>query len=232
MADTLLLGLRVALSLAVVLAVLWFVARQLNGRTAATRRVPITVLGRQNLSRRAGMAVVEVGGRTLVVGVTDTGVRLLTELDDGDLLTALPGEAGGADADLPGDAASNSGGSATAAIGLTSAAGSGSSAGSNSGTAASSSITSGLSTTANSGTTSGSSTAANSGTTFADVLAAEGTGHRAAPSRRAMQARRRQPVQPLSSGSSGPLAGSVLDKNTWAAAFATFGSRQNRSGTR
>ncbi len=76
------LGLRVALSLALVLVILWFVARQLNGRAGATRRVPITVLGRQSLGRRSGMAVVEVGGRLLLVGVSETGVQLITELDD------------------------------------------------------------------------------------------------------------------------------------------------------
>jgi flagellar protein FliO/FliZ len=80
-ADSLLLGLRVALSLAFVLVVLWFVARKVSGAAQATRRVPITVLGRQGLGRRSGVAVLDVAGRTLVVGVSDAGVRLLTELD-------------------------------------------------------------------------------------------------------------------------------------------------------
>ncbi|MPV39005.1 hypothetical protein GB881_18545, partial [Georgenia subflava] len=79
--DTLLVGLRVVLSLAIVLAVLWFCARQLGGRGQATRRVPITVLGRQSLGRHSGISVVEVAGRTLVIGVSDAGVRLLTEVD-------------------------------------------------------------------------------------------------------------------------------------------------------
>ncbi|MFD1505496.1 FliO/MopB family protein [Georgenia yuyongxinii] len=81
MLDSVLLGLRVALSLALVLVILWFIARKVNQGGAATRRVPITVLGRQSLGRRSGLAVVEVAGRTLVVGVSETGVQLLTELD-------------------------------------------------------------------------------------------------------------------------------------------------------
>lgn len=174
MADSLLLGLRVALSLAVVLAVLWFVARQLNGRTAATRRVPITVVGRQNLSRRAGMAVVEVGGRTLVLGVSDAGVQLLTELDDDPAAADDAGRAAGLDSDHDGTPAS-----APAAVREL--------------------------------TTTG---------TFADVLAAE------SPTAN----RRRRRAQPVAHGSASPLAGSVLDKHTWSAAFATL--RQPRSGTR
>ncbi|KAE8763393.1 FliO/MopB family protein [Georgenia thermotolerans] len=92
MLDSVLLGLRVALSLALVLVILWVIARKVNAGTSATRRVPVTVLGRQSLGRRSGVAVVEVAGRTLLLGVSDDGVRLLTELDDaGHALEAGPG---------------------------------------------------------------------------------------------------------------------------------------------
>jgi len=83
--DTLELALRVALSLGVVLALLWFLARRLGAGKGATRRLPITVLGRQTLGRRSGITVVDVAGRTLVLGVSDTEVRLLTELEPGPL---------------------------------------------------------------------------------------------------------------------------------------------------
>ncbi|MGZ4429670.1 MAG: flagellar biosynthetic protein FliO, partial [Nocardioidaceae bacterium] len=41
----------------------------------------VRVRGRQALSRTSSVAVVEVGDRVLVLGVSDGGVRLLTELD-------------------------------------------------------------------------------------------------------------------------------------------------------
>ncbi len=39
------------------------------------------MLGRQTLGRRSGVTVVEVAGRTLVLGISDATVQLLTELD-------------------------------------------------------------------------------------------------------------------------------------------------------
>lgn len=80
MGDTLLLGVRVVVSLAIVLVLLWFLARRLGAGATTARRVPVTVLGRQTLGRRAGVTVVEVEGRTLLLGVSDAGVSLLTEL--------------------------------------------------------------------------------------------------------------------------------------------------------
>jgi len=83
--DTIELALRVALSLGVVLALLWFLARRLGAGKATARRLPITVLGRQSIGRRSGITVVDVAGRTLVLGVSDSEVRLLTELEPGPL---------------------------------------------------------------------------------------------------------------------------------------------------
>ncbi len=80
--DTALLGLRVALSLACVLGLIWFAGRRLQGSAAVRkqRSVPMTVLGRQSLGKGAGIALVEVAGRVLLLGVGDQGVRLLTEV--------------------------------------------------------------------------------------------------------------------------------------------------------
>lgn len=84
MVETLLLGLRVALSLAVVLVLLWLGARQFRDRTAGGRRpTSLTVLARQSLGRHAGVAVVEVEGSLFLLGTGDTGVRLLAQLDGG-----------------------------------------------------------------------------------------------------------------------------------------------------
>ncbi len=78
------LVLRLGISLAVVLGLFWLVARTGARRLGGTRGL-MRVHGRQTLSRTASVAVVEVGTRVLVVGVSDGGVRLLTELDPEDI---------------------------------------------------------------------------------------------------------------------------------------------------
>ena len=81
--DTALLGLRVVLSLACVLGLIWFAGRKLQG-TAGVRKqrtVPLTVLGRQSLGKGAGVGLVEVAGRVLLLGVGEQGVNVLTEVD-------------------------------------------------------------------------------------------------------------------------------------------------------
>ncbi len=78
--ETILLGGRVALSLAVVLALMWFIAKRLGGRAEQGRRVPITVLGRHSLGRRSGLAVVEVAGQVLLLGVSDTAITMLSQV--------------------------------------------------------------------------------------------------------------------------------------------------------
>jgi flagellar protein FliO/FliZ len=81
----LVLLLRVALTLACVLGLLWFVARRAQGGrsgAALRRRAPaLTVLGRQSLGGRTAVALVEVAGRRLVLGVCEHGVALLAEVD-------------------------------------------------------------------------------------------------------------------------------------------------------
>jgi flagellar protein FliO/FliZ len=74
------LVLRLAVSLGVVLGLFWLVART-GARKLGGSRALMRVHGRQSLSRTASLAVVEVGSRVLVVGVSEGGVRLLTELD-------------------------------------------------------------------------------------------------------------------------------------------------------
>jgi flagellar biogenesis protein FliO len=81
--DTALLGLRVVLSLAVVLGLIWFAGRKLQGSAGMRkqRTVPLSVLIRQSLGKGAGVALVEVAGRVLLLGVGEQGVRVLTEVD-------------------------------------------------------------------------------------------------------------------------------------------------------
>jgi len=84
---------RLVVSLAVVLLLLMVLARYLNkrqlggGRGVALpgRRKPLAdveVLSRHGLSRGSSLAVVRAGGRLLLVGVTETSVSVLRELED------------------------------------------------------------------------------------------------------------------------------------------------------
>jgi flagellar protein FliO/FliZ len=92
--DTSLVALlvRVVVSLGVVLAVMAGAAAVLRrsgvagtavaGRRGGRRRpVPVEVLARHGLSRGAFVTVVRLGGRALVLGVTEHQVSLLTEVD-------------------------------------------------------------------------------------------------------------------------------------------------------
>lgn len=80
--SDLVLGLRVLLSLACVLGLLWFAARRLSGTASAKRQrtAALSVVARQSLGGRTGVAVVEIGDRRLLVGVSEHGVNLLSEL--------------------------------------------------------------------------------------------------------------------------------------------------------
>ncbi len=74
---------RLLISLAVVIGLIWMVAKKMRGgrrRGLRTGRL-IDVLGRQNLSRASSVAVLRVADRALIVGVTDSSVRVLGELE-------------------------------------------------------------------------------------------------------------------------------------------------------
>ncbi|WP_322619408.1 flagellar biosynthetic protein FliO [Microbacterium sp. CBA3102] len=79
--DDLLLALRVALSLAAVLGLLWFLQRRVS-RTAARRRdgEVITVLGRQGVGPKAQIVVVQTEDARYVLGVTEHGVNVVDRL--------------------------------------------------------------------------------------------------------------------------------------------------------
>jgi flagellar protein FliO/FliZ len=91
--------LRLVVSLAVVIALMIFLAAALRkrgvvlggpGGSGGTRRRPalvqVDVIARRALGRNAQVAVVRTAGRTLVLGVTDHQVTMLldTEIDDAD----------------------------------------------------------------------------------------------------------------------------------------------------
>jgi flagellar biogenesis protein FliO len=95
--DTSLVALlvRVVVSLGVVLLVMWGAATVLRrsgvagtaatGRRGVRRRAPVEVIARHGLARGASVTVVRLGGRALVLGVTEHQVSLLTELDQAEL---------------------------------------------------------------------------------------------------------------------------------------------------
>ncbi len=76
--DTLFLILRVVLSLAAVLGVIWFVQRRISrGGGRLRSQKAITVVGRQAVGSKASVAVIEVGGQRFLLGVTDHAVNIL-----------------------------------------------------------------------------------------------------------------------------------------------------------
>jgi flagellar protein FliO/FliZ len=87
---------RVVVSLGVVLAIMAGSAAVLRrsgvvgtapaGKRGARRRgAPVEVIARHGLSRTSSLAVVRMGGRVLMLGVTEQQVTLLTEVDPAEL---------------------------------------------------------------------------------------------------------------------------------------------------
>ena len=87
MEDVSLLALlgRLAISLGVVFALMAVAGKVLRRRGLGTRGTTATsrieVIARQGLGRSSSVQLVRVGGRTLVLGVTDTHVSVLGEAD-------------------------------------------------------------------------------------------------------------------------------------------------------
>jgi flagellar protein FliO/FliZ len=79
------LASRMVLSLVVVLGIMLLAAKVLKRRGLAGTRGAVTgrieVLARQGLGRTSSVQLVRVGGKTLVLGVTDTNVSVLSEAD-------------------------------------------------------------------------------------------------------------------------------------------------------
>ncbi|TFC30951.1 flagellar biosynthetic protein FliO [Cryobacterium sp. TMT2-18-3] len=76
--DTILVALRVALSLAAVLGLLWVLQRKLTKGTLGGRTPNlVTVVGRQGVGQKASVVVVDIEGRRFVLGVTEQSVSVL-----------------------------------------------------------------------------------------------------------------------------------------------------------
>ena len=88
-ASTLGMFVRLVFSLAVVIGIMWVAATMIRrrgllpvDRRRGGRGVQVELLARRPLGRNASIAVVRVGERSMVVGVTDHQV---TKLDDADV---------------------------------------------------------------------------------------------------------------------------------------------------
>lgn len=91
--DTLFLALRVLVSLAAVLAVIWYAHRRLTKSSHAAKAAnPITVISRQGLSPKSSVVIIEAEGKRFVLGVTEQNVSVLYERDGDPVVVAEPAE--------------------------------------------------------------------------------------------------------------------------------------------
>jgi flagellar protein FliO/FliZ len=93
--DTLVLGLRVLLALACVIGLIWVLARRAGWGKGRRRPAgpAVEVVGRQALGRHAGVAVIAVGDRRLLLGYGEQSITMLTELDPAPAEAVTPGTA-------------------------------------------------------------------------------------------------------------------------------------------
>ena len=81
--DTLFVALRVLLSLAAVVGLLWFLQRRISKGTRSTRSTKlVNVVTRQSLAQKASVVVIDMEGKRFLLGVTEHSVTVLdaTEL--------------------------------------------------------------------------------------------------------------------------------------------------------
>lgn len=78
--DTVWLVLRFVLSLAVVLGLIWGLAR-VKKRISPTNSGTIQVLSKIPVSRKGSLLLVEVGGKKLMIGATDSNISLLSVIE-------------------------------------------------------------------------------------------------------------------------------------------------------
>jgi flagellar protein FliO/FliZ len=78
--DSVLLALRVIVSLAVVLGLMWGLSRVMRGRQSV-RGLPIEIVARTPMGKHSSVVIVNVQGRGLVLGVTENSMTMLTEVE-------------------------------------------------------------------------------------------------------------------------------------------------------
>ena len=76
--DAVVLGLRVILSLAVVLGLLWYLHRKISRfNRSGNKADPVTIVTRQGISPKASVVMIEADGKRFLLGVTDQSVNVL-----------------------------------------------------------------------------------------------------------------------------------------------------------
>jgi len=79
--DQISLAIRVVFSLAIVLGIMWAISRAMRGRAPVIAGLPLQVIARASLGKRSSVAVISVGGRGVLVGITDHQVTLLGDVE-------------------------------------------------------------------------------------------------------------------------------------------------------
>jgi len=79
--DTLFLALRVLLSLAAVLGIIWYAQRRISKGTRSKAGTTIKVVGRQAVGAKASVAVIDMDGKRFLLGVTEHQVTILHSSD-------------------------------------------------------------------------------------------------------------------------------------------------------
>ena len=79
------LGITLVAVLALIWVTMWLAKRVLKGRITGRGESELRVMERLYLAPKKSIEVVSVAGRILVLGVTEHGISMLTELAEGDL---------------------------------------------------------------------------------------------------------------------------------------------------
>jgi flagellar biosynthetic protein FliO len=92
-ASTFAMFMRLLLSLSIVIGLMWAAATVLRKRgfggqmnRKSARSVQVEMLAKRNISRNTSIAVVRVGERSMVVGITD---HQITKLDDAEVVEEI-----------------------------------------------------------------------------------------------------------------------------------------------
>ncbi|MDP5226330.1 MULTISPECIES: flagellar biosynthetic protein FliO [Arthrobacter] len=75
--DSLILGLRVLVSLGAVLGLMWFLHRRLRRGTGAPKAKALAVVARQAVGPKASVVLVDTDGKRFLLGVTEHGIGVL-----------------------------------------------------------------------------------------------------------------------------------------------------------
>jgi flagellar protein FliO/FliZ len=75
--DSLILGLRVLVSLGAVLGLMWLLHRRLRRGTGAPKAKALAVVARQSVGPKASVVLVDTDGQRFLLGVTEHGINVL-----------------------------------------------------------------------------------------------------------------------------------------------------------